>query len=388
MPIPIAIINNAPAPYRTHLHERIAREIPAIRLWSVFTHQISNAPWEAPLRESIGPVCFGPRERSEAQSHPLRQLSEWRKGGRVIDWMKANRIRAVVLSGYNDMGRLRILRWCERSGVPCFLWGDSNILADAKSGPKAWLKRVVLPGVLRRTSGALHCGRNGHSYFRKYGVPEERLFSFPCEPDYDSIQAVPAATVAEMQSRHKLSHTRRRLLFCGRLAPVKRPDLLVQVFIGIAGQRPEWDLVLAGDGPLRKALADQIPTELKQRVQFTGFINDPSEIAALYRSSDVLVLPSDFEPWGVVVTEAATCLALVCSDRVGAAADLIQEGVNGRLFAAGEAASLTSALLDVTSPERIDAMKRASLGILNQWRRASDPVQGLRLALASAGIPT
>ena len=42
----LAIINNSMTPYRLHVHNRIAREIPEIELWSLFTHDESNAPWK------------------------------------------------------------------------------------------------------------------------------------------------------------------------------------------------------------------------------------------------------------------------------------------------------------------------------------------------------
>lgn len=384
--IPIALINNSPTPYRTHLHLRLVSELPAASIWSVFTHQYSNASWDSPLPDIIKPICFGPSEESAYQSHPLRQVAEWKKAGRIIDWMITHQIAAVVLGGYNDCGLLRILHWCRQSRIPCFVFGDSNVLADKQSGFKAWLKRRVLPVVLRRASGAMHCGRHGASYFARYGVPSSRLFPLPYEPDYGAIQQVPEEFIAKTRERYQLDSQRRYILFCGRLTAVKRPELLVQAFLQVASQRPSWDLLLVGGGPLQQTLETFVPADLTARIHFTGFVNDPVQIAALYRTVDVLALPSDYEPWGVVVTEAAVCLALVCSDHVGAAADLLQEGVNGRSFRAGEVNSLIAALLDVTADENIDRMKTASPGVLAQWRRRTDPVAGLRAALASAGL--
>ena len=41
--------------------------------------------------------------------------------------MREHDVRAAVVLGYNDAGRMRILRWCHRHRVPCFVFGDSNI---------------------------------------------------------------------------------------------------------------------------------------------------------------------------------------------------------------------------------------------------------------------
>jgi glycosyltransferase involved in cell wall biosynthesis len=102
----------------------------------------------------------------------------------------------------------------------------------------------------------------------------------------------------------------------------------------------------------------------------------------------VFILPSSYEPWAVVVCEAAAAgLAIVASRIVGAAGELCREGVNGRLFTPGSVEELAQALLEVTASEEIvAAMGRASLEVLDDWRRRGDPVQGVRLALAHVGL--
>ncbi|MGH7214803.1 MAG: glycosyltransferase family 4 protein [Tepidisphaeraceae bacterium] len=386
----VAIISNSQTPYRLALHRRIAREMSdQIRLFSVYTHETSNAPWAFDAPPEIGPVMFGAGEPSSAQSDPRRAPTEWRKGGRVIRWMRENDIRAVVIGGYNDAGRLRIIRWCRRAGVPCFLFGDSNIRDQrgTHSRAKAMLKRAIVGRVVKWCAGVMPCGRLGMEYFAHYGAQAPRMFLFPYEPDYAMSQGLSPARVDEVARRFGLRDGRRRIVFSGRLAPVKRVDLLIDAFVTIAPQRQGWDLLIVGDGPLRAALERRVPAELRGRVMWTGFIDDQQTVTALYRASDVLVLPSDREPWAVVINEAAGAgLAIVASDVVGAAAELVQDGVNGRVFPAGDGRALTDALLDVTDPARIDAMKAASAPVLDDWRRRGDPVQGLRRALRFAGV--
>src|SRR5262245_34581924 len=123
----LAVISNSCPPYRLHILLRIARELPQVRLFSVFTHQMSSAAWAIDPPAEIGPVSFGPGEPAELQTRPSRALHEWRKGGKIIQWMRDNHIRAAVIHGYNSPGLLRIIRWCDRNGVACLLHADSNI---------------------------------------------------------------------------------------------------------------------------------------------------------------------------------------------------------------------------------------------------------------------
>jgi glycosyltransferase involved in cell wall biosynthesis len=130
-----------------------------------------------------------------------------------------------------------------------------------------------------------------------------------------------------------------------------------------------------------------VPERLRARVVWTGFLGVQADVTAVYRLSDVLVLPSDFEPWALVVNEAvAAGLAVVASDAVGAALELVQDGVNGYLFPAGDVAVLTDRLLKVTDQANLHRMKAASPQVLADWRAKADPVNGLRAALHSAGL--
>jgi glycosyltransferase involved in cell wall biosynthesis len=106
-------------------------------------------------------------------------------------------------------------------------------------------------------------------------------------------------------------------------------------------------------------------------------------VSAIYRASDVLVLPSDYEPWALVINEAAAAgMAIVSSNVVGAAAELVRENVNGKLFAPGDLHGLINSLLEITDAGVTDRMKATSAQVLTDWRQRGDPVDGLRQALS------
>jgi glycosyltransferase involved in cell wall biosynthesis len=383
----VAIISNSQTPYRLHLHKRIAAEMPGIKLWSLYTHEKSNATWEFVAPAEIGPVLFGKGESSDDQDRLRGVFKEWRRGGKIIRWIEEYDIRFVVMMGYNDLGRMRLIRWLRLRGIPCFLFGDSNIHGDTAAGIKAIIKKAVVGWVVRSCTGVLTCGTLGQAYFAKYGARQNRMFFFPYEPDYELVQKLPAEKIEETRQRFHLNISRRRMVYSGRFIPVKRVDLLIDAFLAIAERRPEWDLVLIGDGPLRQMLQAKVPEKLSGRVIWTGFMDDQATISAIYRASDVLVLPSDYEPWALVINEAAAAgLAIVSSSVVGAAAELVRDGVNGRLFPPGDLVKLTECLLDVTEPSTIEKLKAGSKDVLESWQKRGDPVQGLRNAMDAAQI--
>src|SRR5262249_14334429 len=128
-------------------------------------------------------------------------------------------------------------------------------------------------------------------------------------------------------------------------------------------------LVFAGEGPLRSALEAEVEAiGIAERTRFLGFVNQ-SQLPAVYRTADVLVLPSDYEPFGVVVNEAMLCgCPVIVSDRVGARYDLIREGKTGFVYPCGVVDALATILRDILDDrERLRCMGEAALKRLETW---------------------
>lgn len=385
----LAVICEELTPYRVHFHRRIAAEIPELRLASLLTWDSVLSPWKNTLDgdPALNIVRFGegsaPDKKIPAKFAPVERES----AKRVVEWLGSHNVGAVMSLGYHRLQNLEALRWCRREGVPCMLWADSNVHGDPARGLRRIAKKLLLPRVLRRFTNVMVCGRLGRDYYKRYGVPENRIIFSPYEPDYAQIAGLPSSAVEDAKRKFGLREGRRRVMCCSRLAPVKRVDLSIDAFAAIADERPGWDLVIAGDGPLRDELKARVPERLRDRVIWTGFIGQQEVVGALYRACDVLLHAAEYEPWALVINEAvASGMAVVATDVVGAAYELVRDGVNGRLVAAKDLAALTDALRDVTDPANVDRMRAASAGVLADWRRRADPVAGLRAALAHAGV--
>ena len=145
------------------------------------------------------------------------------------------------------------------------------------------------------------------------------------------------------------------VLFCAKLQPWKRPQDLLLAFA--SANVPGSYLVYAGDGPMRSALETEANRlGISDRTRFLGFVNQ-STLPQVYCASDLLVLPSEYEPFGLVVNEAMLCgCAVIVSDRVGAKFDLIREGKTGFAYPCGDIGALAK-LLQSTLSDR-DALRQ------------------------------
>jgi glycosyltransferase involved in cell wall biosynthesis len=132
-----------------------------------------------------------------------------------------------------------------------------------------------------------------------------------------------------------------RYLFVGRFIERKGIDVLLAAFRHV-GRGELW---LAGDGPHRSLLEGEAKGD--PRIRFLGYADEGS-LPDLYRQADVLVVPSLFEPWGLVVHEGlGNGLPVIATDQVAAADDLIDPGLNGYVVPAGSDAALASAMRSV-----------------------------------------
>ena len=134
-----------------------------------------------------------------------------------------------------------------------------------------------------------------------------------------------------------------RYLFVGRFIERKGIDLLLDAFRTVEG----GELWLAGDGPVRPLV--ERAADADPRIRYLGYANEES-LSDLYMNVDVLVVPSHFEPWGLVVHEGlAHGLPVIATDQVAAADDLVDSGVNGYVVPVGSQEAFARAMRSVAA---------------------------------------
>ncbi len=170
------------------------------------------------------------------------------------------------------------------------------------------------------------------------------------------------------------------VLFCAKLQPWKRPQDVLHAFV--RAEIPNSYLVFAGDGASRSALESEVASlGISHRVRFLGFVNQ-SQLPETYTASDILVLASEYEPFGVVVNESMLCgCPVIVSDQVGAKFDLVRDGETGFVFPMGDVGALSELLHDgLQSPGLLKRISQAARNRMTSWSPAQN-LEGLITAL-------
>lgn len=216
----------------------------------------------------------------------------------------------------------------------------SELRLDPRRGRRRFdaLRDRVIRGWIARSDAVLYIGEENRRAYRHYGAREEQLFFAPYSVDverYAEAARRREAHRARLRAHWSIPADAVIILFVGKLTARKHPEALLR-FCTSLPTRSRAHVVMAGSGPLEGQLRAEVQRRGATNVTFLGFVNQ-QDLPGVYALGDVFVLPSEREPWGLVLNEAmAAGLPAVVSRDVGAAADLIAHGETGYVFETGD----------------------------------------------------
>ena len=340
MPPVVAIVTEIPTPYRAPLYDRLAAR-GAIR-----PHVLYLVEREV-SRTMLEVDCAGHRhEHLRGGGISLRTSHgpftwKWTRGlRRRLDAIAPD---VVLVSGWAHPAMHVASRWAAAHGVPTLVTSESHPRVH-RLALRRWLRDRVARPLVARASAWLPVSTRAQTLLEGLGADAARCFVVPNAPDVARFAAARADLATRAARRADLGADDEPVtLFVGRLIPAKGLDVLLEA---AALVRPSPLLWIAGGGPEAPRLAAKAQA-LGVRARFLG-AQPYARVVSLCAAADVIALPSIHEPYGVALHEgmAAGCAALA-SDAVGAAADLVDEGVSGHVVPSGDAKALARAWTDL-----------------------------------------
>ena len=289
----------------------------------------------------------------------------------VWNELRSGRYDVVWLHGHNYAANLIALMAAKTAGLPVMMRGETHLGLPCR-GIKSMLRRPLMGALYRLCDRLLAIGSANAAFYRAMGVPDHKIFLVPYSVDNDRFVKSAKLTDeqrTEVRKRYNVPTDRPSVLYAAKFTPRKRPGDLLKAARRLKSEtdRP-FTVVMAGSGELEPELRTFCADHALDNVVFTGFVNQ-SELPALYAASDVFVLPSEHEPWGLAVNEAMCAgLPVVVSREVGCVADLVRDGVNGYTPAAGDIDGLARALRRLIEDEGLRQRQgQASLARIQQW---------------------
>ena len=332
----LAIVTTHPIQYYSPvfklLHERNKIDIHVFYTWgekSIEKHDPGfnrKIEWDVPVLEGF-PYEWVKNESNDPGSHHFKGIIN----PGLIDQINTWKPDAILIYGWGYHGHLKAIRYFKNK-IPVFFRGDSTLL-DEKKGLRSLLKSIFLKWLYRHVDHALYVGSNSKAYFKKYGLCENQLSFVPHAIDNSRFDVDIEDKALSLRKKLNISNNELVIMFAGKFEEKKSPELLLDAFINL--KKPGTHLLFVGNGPLESRL--KLKAEGFINIHFLDFQNQ-SQMPIIYRVCDIFCLPSKGpgESWGLAINEAMVCgKAILVSDKVGAAADLIVPGKNGAIFEGG-----------------------------------------------------
>jgi glycosyltransferase involved in cell wall biosynthesis len=289
-------------------------------------HEVGKIPpqkWELSLRDGFPNEVLG-----------TAQGGLWSRFRILRDCLRREKPSAVVIYGYYlpEHWILRLL--CGRMNVPIFFVGETY--SETTSFLRRMVKRPLRSYFFEKVSRFIAIGRKSEAYYRELGIAPERIIGAKYCTDV-SFFLRPSDEAAEIRRRWRMETGIPQdafvLLFVGRLFERKRPSDMIALHQRLT-RHANVHTVLVGNGPLEPELRalgiDQ------SRLVFAGFRNQAQTREAYY-GADLLVVPSVYETWGLVVNEAFACACpAMVTETCGTAGDLVVPGKTGEVFPVGD----------------------------------------------------
>ncbi|TCO06886.1 glycosyltransferase family 4 protein [Natronoflexus pectinivorans] len=234
----------------------------------------------------------------------------------------------IFTSGWIDKGYLSVCRQF-KNRIPTIMGMDNQWHGTAKQKLMCMLSSFTIHPYFNHIWVS---GSPQKTYAQKLGFNNESIHTGVYCADVDLFSN-------ESSYRIEAEEFPKRLIYVGRYIKAKGLDLLFDAFIELqTEENNDWELWCVGTGDL----FDQAIKHPK--IKHFGFVQ-PGELKTILRKAGVFVLPSRFEPWGVVVHEmAAAGFPMILSDAVGSHTQFLKSETNGFLFANEEKTDLKSAL--------------------------------------------
>jgi glycosyltransferase involved in cell wall biosynthesis len=276
--------------------------------------------------------------------------------------------------------------FASRLSRTAFLFGTdaSSIVSRSGAGWKLSLKKALWPRLFLLADQVCVPSSVTRDLLLSLGIPAERLTLTPYSVDNDWWMAQSdSVNKNSVRASWGAGPETSVILFCAKLQPWKRPLDLLRAFAH--ANLPNALLVYAGEGAQRRELeAEASRLGVAERVRLLGFLNQ-SQLPPVYTAADLMVLPSEYEPFAVVVNEAECCgCTVAASDHVGAARDLIVPIDPHLVYPCGDTEALSALLIELCGNQtRLRQLGQAAREHMAGWS-PKETTAGIVTAVTSA----
>lgn len=328
----LLIVSNEPSPYMIDLYNALCEESP----WPLLVYYPKVRDW-------------GPDSGHNYQVFPLQNYEYVVNEGRTlfnklnVFWNVCRLIfkkpPLVIINGYSSLVHMGSLFVCYLLNIPFLFFGDYFNVDPPKNIFLKIMRKGLRYIVFQKSVGILTCGKMGIESALKSGCKSDKVLDFPYTIDKYRL------TLLAHEFENKYGDEARKkwlvkgpiILFSGRMIERKGLTTLLNALFIIKQKGVKFFLIIEGNGPMFQHYEQKIKDMgLWDYTTMLGFCQMDKH-AWLLSISDIVVVPSFYDPWGLAVPESMLMgKAVIASNVVGSAVHHIEHNKSGLLFSPGD----------------------------------------------------
>jgi len=254
----------------------------------------------------------------------------------------------TVVAGWMDTDYLFVSRELRKRGVRVVVGFDDQWIGSSRQRLVSVFRSCNLLKIF--FSNAWVSGARQFEYAKRFGFANHEIIT--------DLYSCDQSVFRRHSLTSKATELSKTFLYAGRMETYKGVEDLLKVWFSISAENVGWKLTIVGNGSLFNSIDH---SQSLRKIEFL----QPTELSALVAQSTCCVVPSYFEPWGVVVHEFVSCgKPIIVSDAVGAGDSFLIDGFNGFKFKARDLDGLYSAMHRITQmsiPELENMGARSSM---------------------------
>ena len=329
----VLFLTNCPSPYRVAFFNELSKYVDLTVLFELESIKNRDDKWKSDETISYNAIFLKSK----------RQTEEGAFCPEVKKYIKEFRNDVIIIGGYSTPTGMYAITYMKFYHIPFMLNSDGGLIKQ-----DSFIKKIIKTHFIKSATWWLSTGENCTKYLVHYGAKEERIYKYP----FSSIrsQEIQKVTDTEKQEiRKQLGITEKKvILFVGSFIHRKGIDILLKA----CRDFEDTALVLVGGNTIPD-FAKDAEKDCECHIYIEGF-KTGTEIKRYYQASDIFILPTREDIWGLVVNEAmAAGLPIITTDHCGAGLDMIVNGENGYIVPVDDVKSLSDAMGKLLNDEEL-----------------------------------
>ncbi|MBU0529178.1 glycosyltransferase [bacterium] len=319
----VVIIHNIIAPYKVVLFNELSKIIPNMEVVFIAEKE-KRRDWSIDYNKIKFPFTL----LFKGSIDSINSFAIAKKTWRILETIRPD---TSIICDYSNIFGWIALKWAKNNNNTLIFWLDSTYNDKKHYFPKEQLKHYFL----NHFDVFLAPGEKTQHYLEYMKVERSKIITtgYSVNNKFFIGQYQLNKNKRDVLLNELKIKRNQNFIFIGRFATEKNIFTLLYSFLEVSKNNNEWGLILLGDGPLKNEINTFISkNNLQDKVILPGFIQQDKIVEYLI-ASDVFILPSFSEPWGLVVNEAMLCrLPVLVSTKCGCQPELVKEGYNGYSF--------------------------------------------------------